>query len=146
MSESSKRYRLHPEVESEIREQARQYLSTSMTFEMNGKIDPYVSAAERGVISFDDIYFLGIHNAAGSISLENIIETGQATMIEVSTEHGEFTVPAEDDPAFRRLVDDRGNYLVGLIYNITPEQAKDRFYDINRKVTQDHNRSLEGGK
>lgn len=134
----NKKYRLHPEVEKEIRFKAREFVVACMQSDK----DIYAKSAERGAISFDDIYFVGITNAAGSVALENLVETKQVPMVECETVDGVFSTADEGDPAFRDLLNERENYLTSLLYGISSQEAGRRYSEIHIKITQDHNDSL----
>ena len=84
---------MHPEVEDKIREHARGYLSTAASIE-----NPYFAAAERGYITFDDLYFLGAVEGSGSVALTDLVETGNVPIAE-HPENGEFVL--QDDIGFR---------------------------------------------
>lgn len=111
---------MHPEVEGVIRERAREYLA----YEAMEK-GPYTSVAERGGLTFDDIYFLGIAQAAEQIAIDNLIQT-RGLRISV-IEHGEQS----------RLITDREtSKLVAELFNCSPSDAVKRWHDIQRRFSE----------
>ena len=87
---------MHPEVESYIREIARTYLKGCLNDqERKGKMLPgnethwpsttiigesrYIEAAEDGVITFDEIYFLGIKEGGMFAAMLKQRDTGEGT-------------------------------------------------------------------
>ncbi|GEM_PF-4463730 len=151
---------MHPEIEEAIREKARAYLRTETTkpeydelVEQNPimstsvghmlrQISIYCRAAEQGVISFDDIYFLGVVSGAQTIAEERLIESGQApiSMQSVGVRIMPFVV--QDDSSHRDSVSIGGYELVAELYNCTFAEAEERFHNINRKISDYHNSSL----
>lgn len=140
MDNQNRKYRLHPEVESDIRAQARAFMVASLSAD-NGK-DPFLRSAEAEAITFDEFYFLGLYEACGSMALENLMDTGDMPVVQISTEQGVYVAPVDDDPVFRRMLEDRSSQLAGLIYGLKPEEVEERFYDIHRRSTEFHNKSL----
>ncbi|MAG02928.1 hypothetical protein CMI42_06325 [Candidatus Pacearchaeota archaeon] len=116
---------MHPEIESTIREGARNFLS-NICLE-NGGI--YSTTAEAGYISFDDIYFLGIHNAAGTFALETIVESGKAPIVGAN-ESVPFPTVEQDNPDFKRMEDELTYKLISEILGIDGDEAQERFYEI----------------
>lgn len=134
---------LHPEVEQEIRSNARKYLAAQL--EKGDEIwgDRYVSAAEAGVISFDDIYFLGINVAAENVSLENFVDVGEAPIREGIIMGQKYSGIDEDNPKFQKKITERARYLTGLLYGITVAQVLERFHNIQNKSGEFINRRLK---
>lgn len=130
---------MHPEVESSIRAGARKYLAALMDpIHPVGKL--YVGAAEVGVVTFDDLYFLGLVDECNIRARRDLVEMGQAPIV---TER-ETGIPFFDvkDPDFEAKETEREYTLVADLYRITPDQAEERWYDIMRRITRFRNESL----
>ena len=132
---------MHPEIADRLREGARKYLAAALA-----EGDPYARMAEKSVISFDDIYFLGVVNEAHSIRESGLVETGQVDVVEQETPLGAMQFAVTDTVKFRDRVSNEGYRLVGELFNINPEAAEERFYEIQRRVTECHNRELKDEK
>ena len=99
---------LHPEIADALREGARKYLSCHLEMRT-----PYCCAAEAGKISFDDIYRLGLFNAAGSQALIEKVDTGTLDQREM-----------EKDPE----VDKRGYALLADLLGSTPDTVEEEIW------------------
>jgi len=135
-----KKHSLHPEVEQELRLQARKYLAKHLQEGDSVWGDDYVRAAEAGAITFDDLYFLEVEKVAQSISLENLVDMGEAAINEGVMMGQKYSAVDEDNPEFQRKIAERGRYLTGLIYGISPAQVWGRYSSIQNKVTEFQNR------
>lgn len=101
---------MHPDIEEPIREYAREFVLGEI-----GERGEYFRAVEARVISFDDVYFLGIVDGAERVSLGAV---------------------SEDDKS-DSLIDLINNRAVGLIsrlYDCSPDAVEERIEAIRTKV------------
>ena len=110
---------MHPEVESEIRKETRQFLIACV----NNSNGPLLRAAEAGAISFDDIYYRGIVLWANLITMKGLEEVTERLASEFSAE----TNAQIDGKTYR---------LVAQLYGCTSEEAERRQESIREKVDQ----------
>jgi hypothetical protein len=120
---------MHPEVESQIRVLARSLVIAEIQDR-----SMYCRAAEEGVISFDDIYFLGIVNGADSSALDKIAQVEGIPIFE------------QDSPVFRQRLNANSFVLTAELYNCSPRETEERCDSIHRKVTSYYNKRLEDRK
>jgi len=117
---------MHPEVESHIRSHAENFVEnmrhdTMLSYALNSKI-----------VSKEDIYFLGVVNGAGSVSLNDLVETGHAPV--------QDGIVIQDDPEFRQQESTRQYLITAALYNCTPEEAEERWDTIMTKVSEHWNK------
>jgi hypothetical protein len=108
---------MHPEIEGIIRESAREYLARELM-----EKGLYAQAAESDVLSFDDIYFLGVCQASENIALDFICQ------------RDERRCPRDliDDELRERMFLESSR-LVARLYASTSEQMMKRWKDIQER-------------
>lgn len=126
-------------IETKIRELAGEYVLTSVRSN-----DIYNSAAQHGIITHDDIFYLGVVNAVQSETLRDLVQRHQAPLAEEPT-HRQMVV-VQDDPAFRETISSVGYHLLAEMFHCTPKDAEEKFYRIQELVTKYHNQELEQKK
>jgi len=108
---------MHPEVEGVIRACAREYLAVEV---MNK--GPYTFLTEKRVLSFDDIYFMGIFHEAQKVALDNILQR----------EERDYPIGFVDEDLQKRAVVESSR-LAAELYNSNPEEMQKRWHDIHQK-------------
>ena len=133
---------MHPEIEEHLRESARKYLATNL--EIGPKEDIHLRAAEAGVISLDDIYFLCVVTAASSLSLQDLMDDENVRPLEKEATASTcgINIFNQDGRQQKQDVWSRAKSLTGLLYRITPSQVESRYDQIEYKVKSYHNSKL----
>lgn len=124
-------------VEQKIREFAFTYIGNQIQSQ-----HPYALAARDGVITFDDLFFLGAVDAVQSQTLQALVEMGSAPLYTEKTEQRDVLFVVQDDRYFQEKVSNIGYNLLAEMYKCTPQASEDRFYDVHRKITEFHNQNL----
>ncbi len=124
-------------VEQKIREFALAYVGNHIQSQ-----HPYALAARDGVITFDDLFFLGAVDAVQSQTLQALVEMGSAPLCTEKTEQGDTPFIVQDERDFRDRIGNIGYRLLAEMYRCSSQSAEERFYDIQRKVTEFHNQNL----
>ncbi len=124
-------------VEQKIKEFALTYVGNHIQNQ-----HPYALAARDGVITFDDLFFLGAVDAVQSETLQALVEMGSAPTHTERTEQRMVPFVVQDDRDFRNKISTIGYGLLAEMYKCTPQVAEDRFYDVQRKVTESHNQEI----
>ncbi len=124
-------------IEKAIREYAATYVSTTVQ-----NHDIYAVAALEGIITFDDIFYVGAVNAVQSEIVEYLIGLRQAPLHQEPANRGIHFV-VQDDPVFRDTISDLGYHLLAKMYHCTREEAEEKFYKIQVRVTNYHNDKLK---
>lgn len=126
--------KLHPEVESAIREGARKYLIKVLSDKED--FTKIRRAAESGKISFDDIYFLGALATVGAISLEDLADlSGYSDKLDKA--HAEMKIEDRliyDLKVLKNNLEGRVYKLMSLLYNCSEEQIFERNQRIVHEV------------
>ena len=102
---------MHPEIEGSVREYAREFMLGEI-----GERGKYCKAAEAGIISFDDIYFLGIIEGSERVSLDAV------------EEHDKF------NKSLIKKINRRTLDFVAELYNCSLESLDERRRAIHKKV------------
>jgi len=124
-------------VEQKIREFALAYVGNHIQSQ-----HLYALAARDGIITFDDLFFLGTVDAVQSETLQALVEMDRAPLHTEKTERGEVPFVVQDDRNFQDKIKCIGYSLLAEMYKCTPPAAEDRFYDVQRKVTEFHNQKI----
>ena len=124
-------------LEQRIRELAASYVATTIQCR-----DIYAQAAQDGAITYDDIFYLGAVNVASSEILESLIEICQAPLHKEPVNR-QIHFVVQDDPVFRDTISDLGYHLLAKMYHCTREEAEEKFYRIQEKVSTYHNDKLK---
>lgn len=104
---------MHPEIEDQVRIEARQYVTGVMS-----ERNDYAMAAEEGRITFDDLYFIGLVNAA--------FHQGFTDRTDVAYMAGSFR--KTPDVYIRSMA------LLSDMLKLPAEEIKRLYNDITRKV------------
>ena len=108
---------MHPEIESELRENARIYLAEEV---QNRGLR--CRACEAGIISFDDLYFLGTLNSAEKLNLDTIAETDSNRK--------------EKPNDLIKKVEKKTLSLVAELYNVSSESVERRYWELQAKTIE----------
>ena len=111
-------------VEQKIREFALAYVGNHIQSQ-----HPYALAAKDGVITFDDLFFLGTVDAVQSETLQALVGMSSAPLHTEKTERGDVPFVIQDDRDFQDKISTIGYNLIAEMYKCTPQAAEDRFYD-----------------
>ena len=120
---------MHPEIESYIRQHAGDFVD-----DMERSNRMFTDALDGGVVNRDDIYFLGIVDGAGSVSLQFLVDAGMAPV-------SEGTI-VQDDPEFRARESERQYSLTAELYDCSAEAAEDRWNEIMARISAHWNARL----
>ena len=129
---------LHPEIKEELDRLANAYIKA--TYSIKEGINWEVEACNNKIISDDDIKFLGIVSGASALSLDHLIDSGKAPMIEVELDGKLVKIANTKDPEFKEALKVSEFILAGMYFGKTPKEIERRFYAIGRKVVDYQNR------
>lgn len=120
---------IHSEVENELRKLARKDLASALKDN-----DIYVQAAEKGIVSFDDLYFLYLIGNAHNIGADNLEQTDRLPNPVIKESEESLTVNIQQlftnaDNIRRERYD-----LVARMTNCSPQAARERYETIQKTV------------
>lgn len=105
---------MHPEVEGVIRERAREYLAREVI-----EKGPYTQSAEAGVVSFNDIYFLGVCQASENVALDFILERDETMYpMGLMNEELQARILLESSKLMAELYDSNSDAMIIRWHNI----------------------------
>ncbi len=123
---------MHPEIESEIRKNAEDFIEDMRKFN-----HPYALAEKVGCITNDDLYFLGIVDGSGLIAFTGLVDTGNTPEPVRDLESGSEFVML-DDADFKANISERQYKLVSQLYDCNPDEARDRWDMIHTKIDENY--------
>src|SRR3989344_1562527 len=132
---------MHPEIENKVREYARSYLITQI--EDKGM---FCKAAESRVISFDDIYLMGMYSGAESVVEGKMVELGEIKSRTIKTDYGKIDILVTDSIGHRKELETQTSGLLSKILKINKNEILSKVDDIISKVIDYHNEKRKNRK